>query len=132
MPGRRTFIKLVETGTPQQVQTAIDQGEDVNAREKFLGWTALMYAARFNKNPEVITTLLKAGADINARDEIGGTALMAAAMDNQNPDVIITLLKAAADGKAKDDAGLTAFDHAYRNAKLEGTDALKQLEEASK
>lgn len=28
--------------------------------------------------------------------------------------------------------GLTAFDHASRNAKLEGTDALKQLEEASK
>lgn len=60
MSRRRTFIELVETGTPQQIQAAIDQGEDVNAKDKLLGWTALMYAARFNKNPEVITTLLSA------------------------------------------------------------------------
>ena len=132
MPRRRTFIKLVETGTPQQVQTAIDQGEDVNAQEKFLGWTALMYAARFNKNPEVITTLLKAGADVNAKDTDGWTPLMWAAWKNQDLRVITTLLKAGADGKAESNEGKTAFDYAQDNESLRGTDALRKLEEASR
>jgi len=122
----------VETGTPQQIQAAIDQGEDVNAQDKLLGWTALMYAARFNKNPEVITTLLKANADVNAKDTDGWTPLMWAAWKNQDLRVITTLLKAGADGKAKSNEGKTAFDYAQDNESLQGTDALKQLKEASK
>jgi ankyrin repeat protein len=132
MSRRRSFVELVETGTPQQIQAAIDLGEDVNARDKFLGWTALMYAARFNKNPEVITTLLKAGADVNAKDTDGWTALMWAAWKNQDIRVITKLLKAGADVKAESNEGKTAFDYAQDNESLKGTDALKQLEEASK
>jgi ankyrin repeat protein len=37
--------------------------------------TALMYAAHYNQHAEVITTLLKAGADANAKDDEGTTAL---------------------------------------------------------
>ncbi len=93
--------------------------------------TPLMCAAAFNQNPEVITTLLKAGADINAQNESASrmTALMWAAVNNQNPEVIMRLLKAGADAKAKNSAGKTAFDYAHR---LKGTDAYRQLEEASK
>ena len=131
MPRRRTFIELVETGTPRQIQAAIDQGEDVNAQDKLLDWTALMHAARFNKNPEVITTLLKAGADVNAKDTDGWTALMWAAWKNQNLRVITALLKAGADAKAKDGVGKTAFDYAQDNEKLKGTDAYRQLQRAS-
>ena len=71
---RRSFIELIETGTPHQLQAAIDQGEDVNAQDKLLGWTALMYAARFNQNLRVITTLLKAGPDGKAKSNEGKTA----------------------------------------------------------
>jgi len=53
---------LVRTGTPQQVQAAINQGADLEARDKE-GMTALMYAAALNPNAEVIMRLLKAGAD---------------------------------------------------------------------
>jgi hypothetical protein len=45
------------------------------------------------------------------------------------------LLKAGADAKAKDSLGQMALDHAQNNAnhaQLAGTDALKQLEKASK
>jgi len=95
-------LSLVRTGTPQQIQAAIDQGEDVNAHDKLLGWTALIYAAAYNPNPEVITVLLKAGADIKARNKDGETALMLAAQYNQNPEVITTLLRAGADLEARD------------------------------
>jgi len=91
-----------------------------------------MAAAEYNQNPEVITTLLAAGADIKVRDKYGRSPLMAAARDNQNPEVITILLKAGADGKAKSSAGKTAFDYAQGNAKLKGTDAYRKLQEASK
>ncbi len=159
------YFQLVENGTPQDVQAAIDKGLDVNAVDKeghtllmhavnnqnplvittllkagadinakdtTFGGTALVWASGWNQNPEVVTVLLAAGADINARDNYGRTPLMAAAKDNRNPEVITTLLKAGADGKVKNNAGKTAFDFAQSNWKLKGTDALKQLEEASK
>jgi len=166
-PAQRTaFFELVKTGTSQSIQAAIDKGADVNAVSSLDGTTVLMLAAEDNPNPDVITTLLEAGAEIEARDEIDRTALMFAAEDNPNPDMITTLLragaeiearddfgytaliraaagnpnsivitallKAGADGKAKDNGGLTAFDNAKNNKKLQGTDALGQLEEASK
>ena len=51
------FFDLVRTGTPQDVQVAISNGSDMNARNSY-DTTPLMFAARYNQNPEVITTLL--------------------------------------------------------------------------
>jgi ankyrin repeat protein len=165
------FIDLVETGTPHAVQSAIQQGANVtdlvtdnphevqgsplmyaaryNADPAVIsvllaagaklnehdpdGRTSLMLAAANNPNPEVIAALLKAGAEIEAEDDHGLTALMYAASSTQNPEVIIALLKAGADGKKEDLAvGKTAFEWAQGNEKLKGTDALQQLEAASK
>lgn len=56
---------------------------------------------------------------------------MFAAMNNTS-EVITTLLKAGADAKTKESRGYTAFFWANLNAKLEGTNAMKQLFEASK
>ncbi len=67
------FFELVKTGMPQDVQAAIRNGADVNAWF-FNGRTPLMCAAGFNKNPEVTTVLLKAGADPKAKDIFGKTA----------------------------------------------------------
>jgi ankyrin repeat protein len=93
----------------------------------------VMYAAGNNRNPEVITTLIKAGANVNAKDKNGGTPLiMAAGNQNQKRGVIITtLLNAGADAKARDKEGKTALDYAKENKKLKGTDALEKLNEAS-
>ena len=65
--------------------------------------TALMWAAGWNQNCDVISTLLKAGADLKARDKThGDTVLMFAAIMNPNPVVITTLLKAGADIEARE------------------------------
>ena len=73
-----------------------------------------------------------AGAALDGRDYNGWTPLMFAASKTENPKVIIRLLKAGADEKAKTKKGYTALDYAKVNETLEGTDALKKLEEASK
>lgn len=58
--------------------------------------------------------------------------MIVAAAKTHNPEMITALLKAGADAKAKTNKGFTALDYAKANKSLEGTDALKQLEEASK
>ena len=86
-----------------------------------------MIAAAHNSNPEVITVLVQAGADVNATDASGVTPLMLAAAGNSNPEVITVLLSLGADPKAKDNSGKTAIDHARKNARLRDTDALSKL-----
>jgi ankyrin repeat protein len=111
---KTAFIELVKDGTPQDVRAAINKGADVNTRGSCS--TPLMEAAGANSNPEVITVLLKAGADIEARDScFGRTSLMWAALSNQNPEVLATLLKAGADLEARDNDGRTVLMWAARN-----------------
>ena len=63
------FFELVKTRTSQSVQAAIKRGAKVDARDNN-GWTQLMWATAFNQNPEVITTLLAAGADPKAHARV--------------------------------------------------------------
>ena len=50
-------------------------GAEINAKDERFGATALHFAAVNTENPEVISVLLKAGADPNVRDSEGNTAL---------------------------------------------------------
>jgi ankyrin repeat protein len=125
------FFDLVKTATPQSVQVAIKSFTDLDSRDKN-GSTPLIVAAAYNLNAEVITVLLKAGANVNAGDMSGYTPLIWAAARNQNHEVIMTLLNAGANPKLKYVEGRTAIFYAQVNESLKGTDALKQLEEASR
>ena len=63
-----------KTATVEDVDSAVASGADVNASDK-RGVTALMRAARFTPNPEVIERLLKLGADASYKNMFGRTAL---------------------------------------------------------
>ena len=106
----------------------IQDGANVNAKND-TGTTPLMIAAGNNPNPEVLKVLIEAGADVNAQNKDGSTPLILAALRNTNPEVLTALLEAGADAKVKDDEGKRALDYAMENEKLEGTEALKLLEE---
>ena len=105
---------VAAAGTPEEVQAAIDKNADVNA---YVGtMTPLIIAARLNKNPEVITLLLKAGAKIEAKDlQYSAPALLWASHDNPNAEVTSMLLKAGADVKSKGVYGRTALMYAAVN-----------------
>nr|MCR4819145.1 ankyrin repeat domain-containing protein [Fretibacterium sp.] len=98
------FAGLCKKGSVQEIRNALLKEANINAKDED-GWTALMAAAANNK-PEVVSLLLKAGADVNAMDQYGGSALMAAAANNRNPEVISLLLKAGADVNAEIASGL--------------------------
>ena len=124
--------EVFRSGTPEQVKAEIANLPEENGLEarNEKGGTPLMLAAQDNSNPEVITALLKAGAEVNARVEGGVTPLMIAAWHNSNPEVITALLKAGADAKAKDKSGKTALDYAIEKEKIFKTKASLELIDA--
>ncbi|MGQ9623344.1 MAG: hypothetical protein ACUVTO_07960 [Candidatus Caldatribacteriaceae bacterium] len=54
------FYTLCRSGTPEEVEKAVEAGARVNARERH-GLTPRMHATMFNENPKVLQILLEAG-----------------------------------------------------------------------
>ncbi len=65
--------------------------------------------------PAIIETLLKDGADVNARTELDFSPLILAAMNKSNLAIIETLLKAGAHVNARNEGGNTPLMHAARH-----------------
>jgi hypothetical protein len=96
-----------------------------NGPSKFGLLTPLIMASAFGP-PELIGTLLDAGADVNAKEVRGMTPLMlAVATDHQDPAVLRTLLGHGAATDVKNDAGATAADWARRMGLAPGIQSLK-------
>ena len=108
------FLVLCGKGPIQQINGAIKNGANVNARGN-KDITPLMFAVMNNPNPEVLSALIKAGADVNAKDKAGLTPLMFAAWYNSSPKTLITLVNAGADVNMKSNTGTTPFMFAVMN-----------------
>ena len=88
--------------------------------------TPLMAAAYWN-TPKVVQSLLKAGANIHARDKDGKTALMWSVAGTKYPEVIAALLDAGANIRTKDKDGRKALDFARMNKKLKNEGIIDRL-----
>lgn len=86
----------------------IQHGADVNVTSQ-KQVTPLMEAA--SHSPHIVDLLISRGANVNARDVLGGTALMMAARGGRG-DIARALIKAGADVNAKDNEGRTALSSA--------------------
>ena len=87
-----SFCKSVIQGDVLTVKRLIVLGEDVN--QKSLGMTPAMYAARYNKS-EVLSLLIKNGANLNMKSNQGFTAKRYAELSNAQEALVI--LEAALD-----------------------------------
>ncbi len=80
-----------------EILELIKNGADVNEMDKN-GRTALIYAAKYNTNPDVVKVLIDNGADVNIVDEYRHfTPLMYASTHNPNPEIINILVQNGAD-----------------------------------
>jgi ankyrin repeat protein len=121
----------------EAVKILLAKGANVNAVSKtqdlpriqtgtveFGGWTPLLMAVPFGP-PELIRTLVDAGAKLNVQDYRSFTPLMlAAANDHANPEVVKLLLSHNADTQIKGRAGETVSDWA---AKFGDTGVIRAL-----
>lgn len=98
--------EYVQNGQLKKMQKAIDKGADIDSISDG-GKTALMYAAI--RVPAAVSPLLKAGAEVNAKDEDGSTPLMLAIAFGGTPEVIEKLLKSGAAVNSKNTSGATAL-----------------------
>lgn len=96
-----------KAGNLNGLETALDAGADVNARDD-KGWTALMYLADHGY-VLLVEPLLKAKADPNARGPDGATALFIAAVHGHS-EIITMLMKAGADPTIKGPKAKTATE----------------------
>jgi ankyrin repeat protein len=111
----------------EAVKLLLAKGANVNAVSKtqdlpriqtgiveFGGWTPLLMAVPFGP-PEIVRTLMDAGAKVNVQDYRGFSPLMlAAATDHANPEIVRMLLARSADTQPKTRAGETAWDWANK------------------
>ena len=114
------FLRLCAKGTTEEISQALEAGANIGAKDA-QGTTALMYAAKGNKDSAVMKMLLEAAAefneqgvwkkgknilgfktvDVNDRNKKGMTALMYA-IENNVPGVVQVLLENRANINVKD------------------------------
>ena len=108
------LIEAAKQGDTATVEALLEQGADVNARER-KGQTALIRAALLG-HTDTVQALLAAGADVNAKGKLGWTALMWVA-GKGHTDTVQALLAAGADVNAKDRGG----DHSLDRGSMAGS-----------
>lgn len=97
----RTLLMLAaKDGNDWEVKSLLNSKAKVNLKDKD-GWTALMYAARYQNNIDLIKKLVESGADTKAENKYGSTALQIAAAYSNNPAIIKYLIECNPDSSAE-------------------------------
>ncbi len=114
--GDTPLSTAIGTGNNRMVQLLIKAGGNVNQRLTKNKKTLLMHAIdeQRGRSSTIISTLLKSGLNIEARDKSGKTALIYAAI-NDDSSTLRTLMKAGANVKAHDRNSLRAINYAKKN-----------------
>jgi cell wall assembly regulator SMI1/ankyrin repeat protein len=119
MAKKRDLVEEAATailrGEHQALQALLEAGVPVNSRLKW-GETLLHYAVD-EGHTKIATTLIAAGADVNARDQqFKSTPLMKAA-GNGRLEFVRAMLAAGADASLENDFGITALGRASSGRK---------------
>lgn len=89
--GCTLLMNAAKNGNDWQIKTLLQSGAKVNLQDKD-GWTALMYAVRYQDNINIIDLLIDNGANIKIKNKYDTSALIIASCYNNNPEVIKKLL----------------------------------------
>ncbi|GMI18801.1 hypothetical protein TrLO_g11878 [Triparma laevis f. longispina] len=114
---RGFFTETCRRGSMAEIELRLKRGADVNAYEAATGQSGLHLAAS-NAHLEVMGLLLKAGADLEARDSNMDTPLLLAARTG-HISATEFLLQRRANVNARDSMGRNALIHAVKSKNLD-------------
>ncbi len=89
--GLTLLMKAAKAGNNWEIENLLLAGANVNLTDKD-GWTALMYAVRYQENTAIVKTLIDAGSSVKALNKFDASALLIASNYNNNPEIIEILL----------------------------------------
>ncbi len=90
--GITPLMLAAKEGNDWAVRKLLEAGADANARDKD-GWTALMYAVRYQNSSDIVTLLKDGGASLRVRNSHNTTPLLLASSYSRNPDILSILLQ---------------------------------------
>ena len=125
-PSNPTNVLIAAKGSTALLKKLVDNGADVNVHQVMTGITPLMFAVEAKK-AENVKILIAAGADVNARNMLGGIALMEAVRRGLE-EIAKILLEAGSNANAKDNFGTTTFDIATNQSNVEMKKLLSRYE----
>ncbi|MCR5765551.1 MAG: ankyrin repeat domain-containing protein [Treponema sp.] len=89
--GCTLLMKAAKNGNNWELKSLLSSGADVNLTDRD-GWTALMYACRYQENVSIVDSLIEAGAQVKIKNKYDLSPLILAATYNGNPEIIKKLL----------------------------------------
>ena len=89
--GVTLLMKAAKAGNNWELKNLLNSGANVNLKDSD-GWTALMYAVRYQENTSIIDILIDAGAQVKTKNSYNVSALMLASTYNGNPEILRKLL----------------------------------------
>ncbi len=95
--GRTALMKAVMAGNDWEIRSLLKSGADVNISDDD-GWTALMYAARYQDSLDLLMILLQNGAEVHSINKYGASPLQLAACYSSNPDIVRKLISSYPSG----------------------------------
>jgi ankyrin repeat protein len=98
------------TQDPAIIKALLNKGSAINEVDGIFKGTPLSGAASYNKNTQIIDTLMAHGADLSMRLLHDNSILQSAAMYNRNPGIIEHLIQLGADVNHRNVYGQDALD----------------------
>lgn len=99
-----------KTATVSDVKSLVKQKIDFNRKDpRNNNFSIFSIAAGHTESPEIISQMLKNGANVNIQDDLGGTPLLAASLSSKSPEIIKILLKNGANINIKTKEGNNAL-----------------------
>ena len=95
--GCTQLMKAAKTGSLWLVKSLIKSGANVNLCDNE-GYTALMYALRYQNSTEVVDYLVQNGARLNDKNDFGTSTLALTSMWSENPEILEKVLKSYSPG----------------------------------